>query len=163
MEALRLDVLMCLRRGREPQRPQQIADTVGAALADVYDELGYLVRHGAARRHHCDDAVLRYSSVRAARKPPEITPHTGRERVRLVRPAPMADAVLSSMGAAPMRSREIIEACIGIATGAQVHVALQVLQRRGAVKKVSGATSNALWQRAAVAGGVDINHQVMEG
>ncbi|CAM5386721.1 hypothetical protein [Rhodanobacter lindaniclasticus] len=163
MEALRQDVLMCLRRVRQPQPPQQIAATVGAALADVYDELGYLVRHGAARRHHCDDAVMRYSGVHAVRKPPEITPHTRRERVRLVRPAPMADAVLSRMGAAPMRSREIIEACIGIATGQQVHVALQVLQRRGAVKKVSGATSNALWQRAAVAGGVGINHQVMEG
>jgi len=156
MEALRQDVLACLRRAAKPVPPHQVANVVGAHVADVYDELGYLVRHGAARRHHCDDAVLRYSAVArsgtaasaAAGSEPVNTPHLLRPRLLVERPAPMAESVLAAMGDEPMRPRAIAAAHGGLKLY-QVNTALQVLRRRGAVRVVRGSTRSTLWQRVA--------------
>jgi hypothetical protein len=153
MEALREQVLLCLRQAKQPLQPQQISHALGARVYDVYDELGYLVRHGAANRHHYDDAVLRYSLTnaravaRVLRAEPIITPHQKRPRVSTKRPAPMAEAVLAVMGAEPMSFRAITTACAGRFSVCQVANLLQVLKHRGAVKKLHGTTCGAKWQR----------------
>jgi hypothetical protein len=152
MDALRQDVLICLRHAKKHVEAHQIAQVVGARVGDVYDELGYLVRHGAAHRHHCDDAVLRYSLADAKAVPaadPVITPHQKRPRIHLTRAAPKADAVLAKMGNAPIALRAIVAACDGHFSLRQVANLLQVLKRRGAVKRLSGSTCNAKWQRVA--------------
>lgn len=152
MEVLRQEVLLCLSRSRQPMPPQQIAKAVGARVNDVYDELGFLVRHGAARRHHDQDGVMRYAPVRRkAKQPalavPAITPHQMRPRQPLDRPAPMAESVLAAMGATPMRFTAITAAHGGLAPY-QVATALRVLRRRGAVVRVNSG-NRGLWQRVA--------------
>lgn len=153
MDALRQNVVMCMYKASQPLQPHQIAHSLGARVHDVYDELGYLVRHDAARRHHCDDAVLRYSLTnaravaRVLRPEPVITPHQKRQHVHPKRSAPRAEAVLAVMGDAPMAFRAITEACADRFSIMQVANLLQVLKRRGAIQKLPGGRSNANWQR----------------
>ena len=152
MEVLRHEVLLCLSRAQQPMPPQQIAKAINARVNDVYDELGFLVRHGAARRHHDQDGVMRYAPVRRKAKPATaaelpITPHQMRPRQQLDRPAPVAESVLAVMGEAPMRFTAITAAHGGLAP-CQVATALQVLRRRGAVVRVNSGT-RCLWQRVA--------------
>jgi len=122
-------------------------------LADVFDEIGPLVRVNAVNRHRLGNGLVRYSIApdAAAAAVRELKPHLLTPCEPKYRPAPKAEALLAVMGSEPMHATAILAASAGRFTSAQVACLLQVLKRRGEVKKISGSRSNAMWKRASTA------------
>lgn len=138
MDALQQDTMQVLRHAERPVSAVEVASAIGVRLDNALDALGYLVRHGGARRHHCDDAVMRYSALaskRAARKPPKpIDPSR----------SPKAQAVLDAIDAGHVRARDV-SAATGLTT-TYTSVVLHRLEAQGLVR-AKGHPSRAEWQR----------------
>jgi CRP-like cAMP-binding protein len=134
---LHQDVLAALRFAERPMTAGEVAKVVASRVVDAQDALGYLVRHGGARRHHHDDGVMRYSAVLRER------------HKKALRKAPTADAILRAIDAGYVRARDISTVCR--LSSEYTSVVLHRLRARGVVQS-HGPTIRAEWRRVAQTG-----------
>lgn len=133
MDVLHNEVLMVMRAAGKPVSAGDVARDMHMKVHDALDVIGFLVRHGGARRHHCDDAVMRYSAV------PRAAP-----RLRRPASAPKADAVLAAIDAGHRRARDIGAVC-GL-DSTYTSVVLHRLAAKGLVRG-TGPTWRTEWRR----------------
>lgn len=134
----------------EPCNVMELAHAIGVlepgdvVPTGLRSTLAALVRREKVERVHSGDGVLRYAAM-APSTPPELQPDQATPRHYELG---VGDRVLAALveGAPPVRRAVIESRTSPRLTTSQVVMALQVLRRKGIVRR-HGSTANATWSR----------------